>query len=91
MFFVKKYSVDYGYSRDSFKHAKDAYPAGWPVRLVFMMESIGTDTDYSFFVDDKRVNARYSPRKGYVISFRMPAKNIKVSVRANCSMVPGEE
>ncbi|MBR3149095.1 MAG: hypothetical protein IKF64_02910 [Eubacterium sp.] len=82
-----KYSVDYNGSKDSFKGAKDAYREGASVTLIYRKELIGTDTDYSFYLDDERLNPEYKEDKGYVLKFKMPAHDVSVKVSAVNSMI----
>ena len=92
--FGAKYNVDYNGSKDSFKGAKDKYTAGASVKLIYRKELIGTDTDYSFYLDNERLNPEYTQNKGYIIRFKMPEHDVKISVKSVNSMVsiqPEEE
>ena len=82
--FGKKYSLDYGCQKDLYKKAKDKYRAGSHVRLYY--GGIGTDTDYSFYLNGQRLPVRYNSRRGYKIKFRMPDKDSTLSCRSNNSM-----
>ena len=82
--FAAKYSVDYNGKKDSFSGAKDSYRAGEKVTLYYSI--IATDTDYSFYLDDKRINPDYEESKGYIISFEMPAHDVSLKVDARNSM-----
>ena len=66
----KQYSVDYGGSKLSFDGAKDQYRAGEKVSLCF--STIATDTDYSFYLDDEKLDFRFDSNKGFIIEFDMP-------------------
>ncbi len=80
----KSYLVDYGGAKGLFNKAKDSYREGEKVTMYF--DLIATDTDYSFFIDGERVNCEYDEDKGYIISFVMPAHDVKVSVETKNSM-----
>ncbi len=84
--FSKKYNVDYGDSKEAFRGAKDAYRAGQEVTLCY--PHIATDTDYTFYVDGKRVNPDYSDKDGFTIAFTMPAHDIRVRVEEKNTMLP---
>ena len=84
--FGTKYKVDYCGSKESFRGAKDAYRVGQEVTLRY--EHIATDTDYTFYVDEKRVNPDYSEKNGFTIAFTMPAHDITVRVEARNTMLP---
>ena len=80
----KRYSVDYGGAKGLFNKAKDSYREGEKVTMYF--DLIATDTDYSFFIDGERINCEYDEDKGYIISFVMPAHDVKVEVETKNSM-----
>ena len=84
--FGKKYKVDYCGSKESFRGAKDSYRAGLEVTLRY--PHIATDTDYTFYVDGKRVNPDYSDKDGFTIAFTMPAHDIRVRVEEKNTMLP---
>ena len=88
MFGLKKYKVDYCGQKDFFHGAKDFYRAG--KRVVLYFDFIATDTDYSFFVGGIRINPGYDPKKGYIISFKMPPCDITVGYEERNSMNPPE-
>ena len=69
----------------SFKSKKAAYAAGEKVTVYY--DIIGTDTDYSFCSDDVELKQSYSERKGYILSFVMPAHDVTLHVRATNSMM----
>ncbi len=81
---AKRYHVDYGTSKGSFSGARDSYPAGAKVELVF--DLIATDTDYTFHVDGETVSADYEEGRGYVIRFVMPDHDITVDYASRNSM-----
>ncbi|MBQ7700671.1 MAG: hypothetical protein IJT49_10080 [Clostridia bacterium] len=82
--FGKKFKLDYGYQRDLYKRAKDGYRAGSHVKLYYC--AVGTDTDYSFYLNDQRLNPLYSDRHGYIIKFKMPDHDSKLQCRSVNSM-----
>lgn len=82
---AKKYRVDYGGDKDFFKGAKDEYRAGEKVTVYY--DLIATDTDYTFLLDGKRINPDYSENKGYIITFKMPEHDVKLTVESRNSMI----
>ena len=81
----KKYPVDYGGAKDAFKHAKDSYRAGTKVTLYFYL--VATDTDYRFWLDgDEPLSVTYDEKKGFVLSFIMPERPVKIDYSAVNSM-----
>lgn len=81
---AEKYRLDFGGRESNFENAKSSYRAGQTVTLYF--RNIATDTDYSFFVDGEVFNAGYDEKNGYVISFTMPAHDVKVGYTSRNSM-----
>ena len=81
-----KYKVDYHGQEDFFKGAKDEYPEGAEVELKF--DSVGTDTDYKFFVDGEPFRADWVEKEhAYIIKFTMPDHDIEVWHEAYSSMM----
>ena len=80
------YQVDYNGRKELFKKAKDAYKAGETVEVYYDM--IGTDTDYSFWLDGERLKTDYNEKKGYIIRFTMPEHDVSLSVKSVNSMSP---
>ncbi len=72
------YRVDYGGRKDAFIGAEDRYPAGQDVTLYYDCRRIGTDTDYSFFLDGERLDCDFENGKGYAVRFVMPAHDTKL-------------
>ena len=52
------------WDRECFSGLKASYAEGEKVKLVYGNEYIGTDTDYSFFVEDEELSAKYNEKKG---------------------------
>ena len=75
------------WDRECFSGLKESYAAGEKVKLCYGNEYIGTDTDYSFFVDGEELSADYSERRGFILSFRMPDHDVTVTVGAHSSMI----
>ncbi len=82
---AKAYTVDYCGDKDSYENAKDKYKAGEKVEVYYYM--IATDTDYSFYLDDERINPDYEESKGYIIRFTMPEHNVKLRCESKNSML----
>jgi hypothetical protein len=76
-----KVDADFGYKLD-----KDSYAAGEEVTAVYDM--IGTDSDYTFYCenDDVSLKQEYDSKRGYVITFTMPAHDVKLGVKRRSSM-----
>lgn len=79
-----KYKVDYGGGKMFFEGAKDAYRAGAQVEIVCTL--LVTDMDIAFYLDDEYLNAEYDDRKGYILRFTMPEKDVRLEVRFTNSM-----
>lgn len=84
-FFGKKYKVDYNGQKSAFTNARDYYRAGQTVKIYYNF--IATDTDYTFYLDDKKINPLYEDGKGYVIEFKMPERDVSVKVLTKNSML----
>ena len=71
---------------------KTTYAEGATVKVTYDM--IATDTDYSFYLDcdDTKLNCDFE-NEAYVLTFKMPAHNVKLSVSSRNSMeyIPDEE
>ena len=85
----RKYRVSYPDGTDGFKGAKERYRAG--ARVRFRFENVGTDTDYSFYADGKKLSALYREGRGYLIHFRMPDHDIEFRYTASSSMFNNEK
>lgn len=81
---AKKYAVDYCGSKRLFQGAKASYPAGKQVTIYY--PHIATDTDYTFFLDDERLNVTYAGRKGICIRFTMPPHDVQLRIVTKNSM-----
>ncbi len=68
------------------KSEKTSYAEGEEVTVTYDM--IATDTDYTFYADsdDVKLNREYDGDHGYVITFTMPAHDVKISVKSRNSM-----
>lgn len=80
----QKYKLEldgYGFSSDA-----SSYAEGEMVKVVFGL--IATDTNYSFYLDcedtDLKVNFE---NEAYILTFRMPAHDVKLSVSEKNTMV----
>ena len=79
-----KYKVDYDGGKMFFEGAKDAYRAGEQVEVVCTL--LMTDVDTSFYLDGEYLKAEYDDRKGYILRFTMPEKDVRLEVRFTDSM-----
>ena len=85
---IKKYALDYCGQKDGYNRAKDAYRAGSSVKLYY--HTIGTDTDYSFYLNGQKLNPLYSRLRGYIVKFTMPEQDSKLICSASSSMFCNE-
>ncbi len=81
----KSYKVDYNGQKSTYENAKDSYKAGEKVEFYFTF--VATDTDYSFYLDEKKLNPLYEEGKGYVIKFTMPDHDVSVKWESTNSML----
>ena len=82
-----RYRVDYGGNKDVYIGAKDDYRAGQKVVFYYDWRMVGTDTDYSFFVDGEELSCPYEEGKGFSVSFVMPEHDVRVECVAKNSML----
>ena len=83
------YTVDYCGQQEHYRGAKDVYRAGQTVRLYYT--NVGTDTDYTFWLDGENLHCTYRRNKGFLIRFTMPARDVRLVCRSYCSMVRSGE
>ena len=83
--FSKKYKLNFDGDDFAYKNVKSGYKEGENVTVYFDM--IATDTNYSFFVDDELINPGYETSLGYIISFKMPAHDVKIKCISQNSML----
>lgn len=80
----RKYQVSF----DSrvFHAEKTSYIAGETVRVTF--GPIATDTGYDFFTDVQGVDISlgFDRKEGYILTFPMPAQDVKLSFRSHNTM-----
>ena len=81
------YHVDYNGRKDAYRNAKDTYRAGEQVKVIYDWRGIGTDTDYSFYLDGERLRYLYEEGQGFVISFTMPDHDVVLECRSESSMM----
>ncbi len=79
-----KYSVDYCGQKQFYHNAKDAYRPGAHVTVYYYM--IGTDMDYTFYLDGEKFNYSYHENKGFEISFTMPEHDVTLLCESRNSM-----
>ena len=79
------YAVDYRGQKEDYRGARDTYKVGEKVKLTYYL--IATDTDYSFYLDGKRINPDYKEGKGFILKFTMPDHDVQLECRAVNSMV----
>jgi len=83
----ERYAVEYD-SKGLYRGARSSYRAGQKVKLVFPY--VATDTDYRFTLNGESVDYRYSDKKGFIITFTMPAEDVKLECITRNSMVAVE-
>ena len=78
-----KFNVDAG---SGYELAKKSYAAGEEVTAYYPY--IATDTDYTFYVEEEDVEYKtsYDNEHGYVLTFTMPAHDVKLGVKSRNSM-----
>lgn len=81
---AERYHVDYCGQKSWYKGAKDTYPAGAKVRLVF--DGVATDTDYWFFLDDETLNWEFDGDHSFILTFTMPAHDVTLRCEHRNSM-----
>lgn len=80
------YKIDYDGCRDRFEGARSMCKAGQSVTVYYKGKYIATDTDYSFYLDDERLNGAFVKGNRIKLSFVMPDHDVKLSCRAENSM-----
>lgn len=80
----QKYKVEF--DAYGFSSKKTHYAEGATVKVTYDM--IATDTDYEFYLDcdDTKLNIDYE-NGAYVLTFKMPAHDVKLSVNSRNTMV----
>lgn len=81
----KKYKVDYSGQKDWYENAKDEYRAGENVVIYF--KYIATDTDYKFYLDGAELDRDYDEKKGFILSFTMPERDVSLKCESHNSMI----
>ncbi|MDD6223651.1 MAG: hypothetical protein PUB18_01465 [bacterium] len=77
-----KYKVNT--DRERFKNVKESYKKGSKVKIYY--DTIATDTDYTFYLDDEVLGMKYDDKYGYVIEFTMPNHDVTLRVIAKNTM-----
>ncbi len=80
----KQYKLELdGYGLSS---KRTTYEEGATVKVTYDM--IATDTDYSFYLDCDDTKLEHDYKNGmYVLTFKMPAHDVKLTVSSRNSMV----
>ncbi len=86
-----KYRVDYGGKKHLFTGAKDAYPAGARVTLVYGYPA--TDTDCAFYLDGEALPFTFDEAGRITVEFTMPTRDVslKVETKSDVSVPPETE
>lgn len=82
---AKKYTVDYDGAKGMYIGAEDSYAAG--TKVVLYYPYVATDTDYSFYLDGKRLDFDYDDNKGFVLKFVMPDHDVVLSCKSKNTMI----
>ncbi len=85
----KSYRVDYCGQKDAYSDAKESYRAGERVKLNYYM--IGTDTDYSFYLDGEKIDFDFDDEQGFVIEFTMPDHDVTLKCEEYNTMTPNAD
>lgn len=80
----KKYSIDLDGDEFAYKGVRSGYKEGETVTLYY--DLIATDTDYTFYLDGEPLKCGYDEKKGFVISFQMPAHNVRLTCESRNTM-----
>ena len=83
------YPVSYWTDMEYLENAKATYPAG--ASVVIYYDRIATDTNYAFLLDGEPLNCDFDESKGFVISFFMPAHEVKLECEMKNSMMYNPE
>lgn len=84
-FFKKKYKIDFCGQKDWYTNTRESYKPGERVKLYY--PHIATDTNYTFILDGECINHGYDEKKGFVISFTMPEKDVKLECVSKNTMI----
>ena len=87
---AKRYHVDYCGKKSWYKGAKDTYPAGARVRLIY--DGVATDTEYRFFLDDESLVWEFDGDHSLILTFTMPDHDVVLRCEQRNTMEydPGE-
>ncbi len=80
-----KYRVDYDGHKNWYTGAKDSYPAGAKVKLLY--DFVATDTDYAFYLDGEPLRFEFDGKHGFILTFTMPDHDVKLVCEHHNSMV----
>ena len=79
-----EYKIDFGGDEQFYQGAKESYREGEEVTLYY--DLIATDTDYKFLLDGESINFGYDDDHGFIITFTMPAHDVKLECEMKNSM-----
>ncbi|MBQ6261993.1 MAG: hypothetical protein IJK58_00580 [Clostridia bacterium] len=79
-----EYKIDFGGDEAFYEGAKGSYREGEEVTLYYGL--IATDTDYKFLLDGESLNYDYDEDRGFIITFTMPAHDVKLECETKNSM-----
>ena len=79
-----EYKIDFSGEESWYEGAKKTYREGETVTLYYNL--IATDTDYKFLLDGEPINFGYDDEHGFVITFVMPAHDVKLECETRNSM-----
>lgn len=82
---AKRYRVDYCGAKELFQRARDSYRAGSTVTLYY--PHVATDTDYTIYLNGEPIRYTYDDRRGFIITFVMPAHDVRLEVESRNTMV----
>ena len=79
-----EYKIDFSGEESWYEGAKKTYREGEEVTLYYGL--IATDTDYKFLLDGESLNYDYDEDRGFIITFTMPAHDVKLECEMKNSM-----
>ncbi len=90
LFGCGKTKYDLSFDGSGFKARKHSYAEGETVKCIYGM--VATDTSYDFRADsdDVKLDVEFDGNHSYIITFTMPAHDVKISLKKHSTMVIDE-
>ena len=80
------HKVTFDGHEDLYEYDKDKTDYYQGEKVVVYFTAVGTDMDYSFFLNGERIEPEYEEEKGYKIVFEMPGYDVDISYNSGGSM-----